>query len=43
MDTAAPLATRQANQSGVGYKPAVIKLDDISTREREAELFGQVF
>ncbi len=43
MDTAASLATCQPNQSGVSYKPAIVKLDYISAREREAELFGQIF
>ena len=43
MNTAASLPARQANKSGVGYKPAILKLDHISTREREAELFGQLF
>ena len=43
MDTAAPLATCQPNKSGVCYEPAILKLDHISTGEREAELFGQLF
>jgi hypothetical protein len=43
VDTAASFATRQPNQSGVGYKPAILKLDHISTCEREAELFSQLF
>jgi hypothetical protein len=43
MDTAASFATSQPNESGVCYKPAILKLDHISTREREAELFGELF
>jgi len=41
--TAASLSACQTNESGMGHKPAIIKLDHISTREREAELFGQVY
>src|ERR1035438_1512285 len=43
VDTAASLATRQPNKSGMGHEPAILKLDHISTRERKAELFGQLF
>jgi hypothetical protein len=43
MDTTASLATRQPNEAGVSYKPAILKLDYISTGERKAELFGQLF
>src|ERR1039457_1781728 len=43
MDAPASLATCQPNKSGVCYEPAILKLDHISTREREAELFGQLF
>jgi hypothetical protein len=43
MDTAASLATRQPNKAGVGYEPAILKLNHISTRERKAELSGQLF
>jgi hypothetical protein len=43
MNAATSLATRQPNESGVGYVPVILKLDHISAREREAELFGQLF
>jgi hypothetical protein len=42
VNTAASFATRQADKSGMGYEPAILKLDHISTRERKAELFGQL-
>src|ERR1019366_388985 len=43
MDTTTSFATCQPNKSGVGYEPAILKLDHITTRKGEAELFGQLF